>query len=461
MKTSKNKILLALFLAIIVILLGIKTVMADMSICSFISLLSNLKVISESRALTANSLYQCVPAPVVLNNACYNSCMSESDGTVALCSKYCGTQSGGNITPIVNNNFVTSGVTGSGLKIVPPTTGIYLGSYNWGGRGIADFEAAVGKKVAIIGGVCSAQEDKLPTFNSSCWNSWYAKGYVGITGYEGADKNSNNTAVVPNIAIGRYTPEQVISGLADNLLKQIAGDIKTFNKPIFWQYQREPSIQPAPGFDGGGYGPNGDKYSNQVTDKYGAYGCTDTGNSLCLDGPERYRDAAKHIHDIVESVCKDCVTWVQGASVARKSGEYKKYYIGDNYVDWHALDVYPYYDQNIGALIPFNSEIKPDWAEALALSNKPIMFVEFGVWKTDQTGEGCKTCQQNIISRANWFNDFFSKVKSSHNQLKAIVYWQTNDSFITSLLPTDADSQVWKTEISNNPNYWLSTVLTN
>jgi hypothetical protein len=256
--------------------------------------------------------------------------------------------------------------------------------------------------------------------------------------------------------------------MADNILINMATSIKSFGKPIFWEYQREPTIQPAPGFDGGGYGQNGDKLSSQVVPEsqtnlnpelYKYYSCTDINNIMCLDGPERYRDASRHIHDVVEGVCKDCVTWVQGAAIGRNAGEYKKYYIGDAYVDWHALDVYPYYDCSQKAIVPFDINIEPDWSEAIATSNKPIMFVEFGVSKS-QAGEAdnSNSCALSNMDRTAGFNDFFSKVKTSHTQLKAFLYWQSNDDFTTGVVPSDIDAQVWKNEMSANPNFWISNV---
>jgi hypothetical protein len=428
---------------------------------------------------------------ISLNQSCYDLCIALGDRSPVGCRTSCSTQtettntenpiqqeinnsgSGTNTNasniPALDYNY---SVSTSGLKIIPSPSGIYLGAYNWGGNGISNFENAIGKKVAIAGQTCPRSESLPPFFNKTCMNDWFNRGYIGLFSFEWSPDFSRQAGTN-----GRYSPQQIINGDADSALSTIAQEIKSFGKPLFFAYQREPQIQPGGGYDGGGYGTNGDLSKNQLSPIEGSFktnpasynqynspygtSCNTLGDPMCLDGPERYRDACRHIHDVVESVCKDCVTWVQGAAVGRITNEYKKYYVGDNYVDWHALDVYPWVTTDTTD-DPFEKTIETDWSEALSLSNKPVIFVEFGVIKNGKP-EGCSTCASTIQDRTIWFNNFFNKVKTSHTQLGAFIYWQTSGGIPFTdyqILSSDADSQAWRTEIQNNPNFWLSNITT-
>jgi beta-mannanase len=345
----------------------------------------------------------------------------------------------------------TSTPTQTGLKILPPTTGIYLGAYdyfeNGTNPGIKEFETAIGKKVAIgkpkyikFGGA----EGTTPAFDLSGALTAYNEGYTQVFGIE---YMVNSTT---------HTPQSIINGSLDTAIRNVAKDIKTFGKPIFWIYQREPEIQPGNGFDGGGYGPNGTQLRTETDDPYKYFGCTDSSNFLCLDGPERYRAAAIHIHDLVESECKDCVTWVAGADVGWNINDYKKYYPGDNYVDWHAFDRYVGDEQNLSPYQSFGDNAI--WKEALSISNKPIIILEFGIFKYKN--------KTQLNDRSTWFQSFFNDVRTNPkmSNLKAFLYWQQGadspDSSNTRIRATDPEAAIWKTEIQNNPNFWLSSITT-
>lgn len=62
----------------------------------------------------------------------------------------------------------------------------------------------------------------------------------------------------------KFTSQDVIQWKIDSYLIKMAEDIRDWGRPIFWMYPREPSIQPAPGYDGGGYGPNGNMTRGEV-----------------------------------------------------------------------------------------------------------------------------------------------------------------------------------------------------
>ena len=341
---------------------------------------------------------------------------------------------------------------GTGLKIVAPSRGVYLGAYDWreGDRnpGVKEFEDATGSKVALTsGGVCISCESQPFSVDASCLRRLNAKGYV----------------VVIDVAPRGYLPQQIIAGRADRLLADVADAIKSANVPVMLAYPREPELQPRIGFDGGGYGPKGDKSRDEVDDAYGAYGCTDSNDPMCLDGPERYRDMCRHIHGVIEAAAPGIATWVAGAAViswpghATSGRHYSLFYPGDLYVDWHALNVYPAGSgdsDDIQTSRKWAEVVDPLWSEIIRTSpEKPVIIIEFGVHA--QAG-----------GREAWFEDFFAAVRTDpkYSNLKALIYWQMgSDAFDHSncrIRTTDAEARTWKNELSTHGSFWLSDVKT-
>jgi len=354
------------------------------------------------------------------------------------------------------------------LKIVAPQNGVYFGAYNYeenGVQGILEFEEAVGKKVAIISGqVCESgvgggEGSAVATeLDVKCYNDLYEQGYISTVEFLGFFGGG-----------GYFTTQEVIDGKADEIIKITAKGVKELGKPIFSLYPREPGLQWRVG-----YGGDSTKTIEEVTDKYGNYGCKDTNDEMCLDGPERFRDMQKHAHDVVESECKDCVTWVAAANIPQgASGNYELYYPGNDYVDWHAFDVYPDALES-GDLTLFSETVEESWNEAQGLANKPVMIVEFGVYNsfnpsiTDEAmlGGYCNPNDPNRITldRVSWFEDFFKQVKREYNELGAFIYWQMGDESFdctdSRIRKGDSVSSTWKTEIKNNPGFWISNIET-
>ena len=254
---------------------------------------------------------------------------------------------------------------GDSLKIQPPGIGIYLGAYDWMENGekpgIEEFETAVGKKVALTGGgVCISAENQPFSIDVSCLQTKYDNGYTILT-----DISLRESDKI-------YLPQEIIDGQADHLLEDLADNLIAAGVPLFLAYPREPKVQPQWGFDGGGYGEDGDKLNTEVNDLYGAYGCADQQDPMCLDGPERYRDLCKYIHEAIEAKAPSRATWVMGAVIDRTPGWYEQVYPGNEYVDWHALDVYAW-TESPTTIVSFSESVSPTWSEALSLDDKPIV----------------------------------------------------------------------------------------
>jgi hypothetical protein len=341
---------------------------------------------------------------------------------------------------------------GSTLKITPPSRGVYLGAYDWRENdrnpGVKEFEEAIGAKVAITsGGVCVSSEGRPFSVDESCLRRLYEKGYVVLID------------VVPR----GYSPRQIIEGEADQLLAEVADAIKSANVPVMLAYPREPELQPRIGFDGGGYGLRGEQMRGEVDDPYGAYGCTDRDDPMCLDGPERYRDMCRHIHDVIEMHSPGIATWVAGAAVTfwpgneTSSQHYELFYPGDAYVDWHAINVYPAWSgdsDDLRTSKKWGEIVDPIWAEITRISpDKPVIITEFGLHS--QAG-----------GTDAWFIDFFAEARTNpkYSNLKAFIYWQMGeDAFDGSncrIRRTDSAAETWKSEVLANRSFWFSDIKT-
>lgn len=149
------------------------------------------------------------------------------------------------------------------------------------------------------------------------------------------------------------------------------------------------------------------------------------------------------------------ITWVMGAIVARHEGAYSQFYPGDDYVDWHALDVYGGVGEESESVF-FADIIEPDWSEALSLNpNKPVILVEFGVYVNTKAG----------LDRCQWFNDFFQVAKTTHIQLGAFIYWQNfnpgeETGASTGIKPDDPCADDWYNEINGpDSSWWHSSIV--
>jgi hypothetical protein len=321
-------------------------------------------------------------------------------------------------------------------KILAPQEGCYLGVYNWAQNGIETFEKAVGRKVAIIGGIKTYDEGDYPRFEPRWFDDWYDEGYVGIIGYEEHGQ------------IGRYGSVDVIEGKIDAHLQAMAQAIADWGRPIFFVYNREPRLQfPV-------YGPDHD-LSRGDAERAGFSLTAHYGDPDKLDAPEIYVGVHRHIHDVMAPIAPH-ITWVMGGLVAqaRWDGAYADWYPGDDYVDWLAIDLYSGLIVDDGPMQgrrsspDFVDAAEPAWSQMQALgTGKPIMILEFGA-------------NRDMPDRAKWFGGFFQAVKSTHRQVKAFLWWQKSEPgrpFDCILRADDPEAAVWRDEMSND--WWKSDVL--
>jgi len=158
------------------------------------------------------------------------------------------------------------------------------------------------------------------------------------------------------------------------------------------------------------------------------------------DGPERYRDAFRHIIDIFKQEGADHVTWFFAPDPIHPDQTWmpylneewnaiKNYYPGDDYIDWigftlygpgHSLNSWPIFSERLNALSTQITDIN---------SSKPIALLETGAM--DPNADSLTTSQKSELiermgdqSKSEWFEDFFSTIlNSSPLNIKAFSYW--------------------------------------
>ena len=173
-----------------------------------------------------------------------------------------------------------------------------------------------------------------------------------------------------------FTLQNIIDGKFDKDLHAWCTSARDFGTPILAEYGTE---------------VNGSWFSwNGVWN--GAGTINGYGDPAQPDGPERFKDAYRHIIQICRDESAKNITWVfhvNDGDVPKESwNQFENYYPGDEWVDWIGVSVY-------GALTPgdptwptFREEMDAIYPRLTALTpDKPIALLEFGVTKNNPLGD--------------------------------------------------------------------------
>ncbi|MEE9444709.1 MAG: glycosyl hydrolase [Cocleimonas sp.] len=166
------------------------------------------------------------------------------------------------------------------------------------------------------------------------------------------------------------------------------------------------------------------------------------GDPNLADGPERFRDAYRHIIDLFKAEGADNITWFFIPDTMDPNEDWvkflredwnaqKNYYPGDDYIDWIGTNLYgaaaPDYDwSNFSNDLALKSKAIRD-----ITANKPVALMEFGVIENHPRG-----------NKSAWFNDAFSTILSgNHLNFKAISYWNDDLGSGNAGMKIDSSSQ--------------------
>ena len=309
---------------------------------------------------------------------------------------------------ILNSCETSSNITDSYKLEKPPKDKIYFGAFpDFGGsednvsaKRVKDFENITQKKIAWA------------MFS----DNWFKKG--GINYPKAHIHTIYNTGTLPYIRFmprsdeeqykkeKKYSLQNIIDGVFDKELHQWAKDAKEDNIPLLADFAVE---------------ANGDWFSWSGVLNGGAKR-DGYGNPNYPDGPERYRDAYRHIIDIFRSEEVKNITWFFHYNYESFPNEEwnqpNYYYPGDEYIDWVGFSLYgaQTIDEDWNDL-KFSTQLK-DFSDSFnkIKTKRPIALLEFGV--TDGHPDGNKSA---------WFKDAFKTIlKNKYIKFSAINIWHEN-----------------------------------
>lgn len=274
---------------------------------------------------------------------------------------------------IADTFFVTKiALSEDSLKVLPPDYGVYHCAYPEFGdsedtvtaQRISDFQNLVDKVMAWVtfadnwvGGIdFPADEVAL------IWDGGHLP-YIKMMAFSRYEYTEGATDSI-------YTLQRIIDGEFDDDLKKWAQDAKASSIPMMACFGVE--------VNGEWFCWNGSWNGGDTTDGYG--------DPSQPDGPERFKDAYRHIVDLCRTEGADNITWMFHVNAdSRPEADWNRmasYYPGDEYVDWIGISVY-------GPLTPkdgrkywetFTWIMDTYYPELAALSaDKPLAVVEYGV----------------------------------------------------------------------------------
>jgi hypothetical protein len=163
-----------------------------------------------------------------------------------------------------------------------------------------------------------------------------------------------------------YTMQKIIDGLFDKALSEWAMDAKKIGIPLLVEFGTE--------VNGDWFPWSGSYNGGETTDLYG--------DIKKADGPERFRDAYRHIITLFRKNKVDNITWffhVNASGTPEESwNEIRHYYPGDTYIDWLGISVYgpQTKEDRYHSFIEIMDKVYP---ELTKIANKPVAILELGI----------------------------------------------------------------------------------
>jgi beta-mannanase len=293
--------------------------------------------------------------------------------------------------------LICPSIAAASVKLAPPETGIYHSAHpDFGTRddlvtaeNVREFESLARKK--IVWAYLSWNWYGGINFPSDSCRSLYGEGVVPLVGIMpwSAPKQSAPEPV--------YTLDKILRGDFDGELSKCADDVRALGFPIMMEFGPEVN---------GSWFPWNGAWNGRDADDYGEYGEP--------DGPERFRNAYRHIIEIFRKRGAEDVTWVfhiaAAGSPKEKWNAESRYYPGDEWVDWIGASVYGRLgtEENVTS---FGDIMKCLYNRMCALSaSKPLALLELGI----SEGDG----------KAAWIASALNAVRSGrYPRIKAVSWW--------------------------------------
>jgi len=293
------------------------------------------------------------------------------------------------------------------IKLLPPPKEkIYFGAFpDFGGsehdvstKKVKDFESLAGKKIAWA------------YFSQNWFNGIiYPKTHIHAINESGAVpfvRLMPRTDEVQGRGEEHFSMQNIIDGKFDKELTKWAKDAKKDNIPMLVDFAVE--------MNGNWFQWSGVFNGGAKTDGYG--------NPTYPDGPERFRDAYRHIIDIFRAQGVKHITWFfhadHGTYPNESWNKAKNYYPGDEYIDWIGFSMYGVQEvTEPWEGLAFSTQLEMHYKDIKAISHtKPIALLEFGV--TDNHPD---------VNKSKWLDDAFSTILNNpYITFDAISPWHEN-----------------------------------
>lgn len=290
--------------------------------------------------------------------------------------------------------------------LLPPADGVYLGAFLSSGTEddidadrVKTFQDCIGRE---LGWVYFSQNwgagIRFPAREVDTLTELGITPFIRLMPRSGFDAESSR-ASRPDEA---FSLASILEGTWDADLRSWAQSARDYRKPLLLDFAPE---------------MNGDffRWSGWANGggTLGDYGSDDT-----PDGPERYRDAYRHVVDIFREEKAINVTWVFHPTVHTVEwpawNDLSYYYPGDDYVDWVGVSVYgvQYPDEPWQT---FDEVFAETYRTLVTLApDKPFLVAEFGVREDEK-----------IASRkAQWIKDALRAIETSkYPNVRGVSYW--------------------------------------
>jgi hypothetical protein len=265
----------------------------------------------------------------------------------------------------VASSFFTTDLQFVNNKLVPPATGMYLSAFpDFGGpeddvrtQKITDFENLAQKQIGWA------------YFSDNWYNNIHfpvnSVEYIHQSGKTPFVRMMARTNLDENVADSQYSMQRIIDGDFDADLIQWFIDAAQIGYPLLIEFGTE--------MNGSWFPWNGVHNGGSNT--------TDYGDPNLADGPERFRDAYRHIIDLSRQAGATNLTWffhVDAPGLPYDNwNKIENYYPGDNYIDWIGISAYGALDQN--ELFSLGEKLNMIYGQIVNLSNKPVALLETAI----------------------------------------------------------------------------------
>ncbi|MDP4176968.1 MAG: glycosyl hydrolase [Bacillota bacterium] len=237
------------------------------------------------------------------------------------------------------------------------------------------------------------QKRKLDIVN--IYVSW-ANNFNYVKPYADAVYSNNSTLMMTWDAWG-YTTVDIANGSADNYIKNMADNIKSYGKEIW--------INPL----------------HEANGNWFPWGLGDSK----VNTNDTYKSAYRHIVDIFRKEGTVNVKWIFNINVSNvgTGTSFIGHYPGDEYVDYTSLDGYNWgTSQSWGSTWQsFDEVFRPSY-NAITTINKPVFIGEIS--SAEQGGD-----------KGKWITETFNTIKTSYSKVFAVIWFSENK-------PAEADWRI-------------------